>query len=131
MTVVDGPDEVRAALGSRFGPGEWLAVTDNHITGFAAATGTSDPTFLPVALSNLMMPELVKITGFAMGVNYGTGAIRFGTPVAAGQRLRARAAVASVDDIPGGLQTVMLITIEIDGEAEPACTIESMSRWLL
>jgi len=25
----------------------------------------------------------------------------------------------------------MLITIEIDGEAEPACTIESMSRWLL
>ncbi len=131
MTVLDGPDEVRAALGSRFGPGEWLDITDDHISGFAAATGTNEPTFLPVALSNLMVPSLVKVTGFSMGVNYGTGEIRFGTPIAAGHRLRATAEVMSVEEIPGGLQTVMLITIEIDGETEPACAIESMSRWLL
>lgn len=131
MTVLDGPHEVRAALGSQFGPGDWLDITGEHIEGFAAATGTSDPTFLPVAISNLLMPHLVQVAGFSMGVNYGTGEIRFGPPVRAGNRLRASAEVKSVDEIPGGLQTVMVITITIDGETDPACTIESISRWLL
>ena len=30
-TVLDGADAVRAALGSRFGPGGWLDVTDDHV----------------------------------------------------------------------------------------------------
>ena len=131
MTVLDGPDELRAALGSRFGPGDSLDVTVEHISGFAQATGSNDPTYLPIALSNLLMPHLVKVTGFSMGVNYGTGAVRFGTPLKAGDRLRASAEIKSVDEIPGGLQTVMLITMSIDDGDEPACTIESISRWLL
>jgi acyl dehydratase len=130
MTVLDGPDELRAALGTQFGPGEWLAITDNHIAGFADATGTDDPAYLPVSLSNLLVPSLVKVTGFAMGVNYGTGAIRFGPPVTAGHRLRATVEIMAVDEITGGLQTTMLITVEIAGEDEPACTIESLSRWI-
>jgi hypothetical protein len=130
MTVLDGPDELRAALGSQFGPGDWLAITDDHIAGFADATGTDDPAYLPVALSNLLVPSLVKVIGFAMGVNYGTGAIRFGPPVKAGHRLRATVAIQAVDEIAGGLQTTMRITVEIDGEDDPACTIESLSRWM-
>jgi hypothetical protein len=130
VTVLDGPDELRAALGTQFGPGEWLAITDNHIAGFADATGTDDPAYLPVSLSNLLVPSLVKVTGFAMGVNYGTGAIRFGPPVTAGHRLRATVEITAVDEITGGLQTTMLITVEIDREDAPACTIESLSRWM-
>ena len=131
MTMLHGPDELRAALGTRFGPGEWLAITDDHIEGFAEATGTNDPAFLPVSLSNLLVPSLVKVTGFAMGVNYGTGAIRFGPPVTAGHRLRAIVEIQAVAEVTGGLQTTMLINVEIDGEDEPACTIESLSRWML
>jgi hypothetical protein len=130
VTIIDGPDELRAALGSRFGPGEWLAITDDHITGFADATGTDDATYLPVALSNLLVPSLVRVTGFAMGVNYGSGAIRFGRPVHAGHRLRATVDIRAVDEINGGYQTTMLITVDIDGEDEPACTVESLSRWM-
>jgi acyl dehydratase len=131
VTVIDGPDELRAALGRRFGPGDWLELTDDHVAGFAEATGTDDPAFLPVALSNLLVPSLVKVAGFAMGVNYGTGAIRFGPPVTTGHRLRATVDIRAVDEIAGGLQTTMLISVAIDGEAEAACTIESLSRWML
>ena len=131
MTVLHGPDELQAALGTRFGPGEWLEITEDHITGFADATGTDDPAYLPVSLSNLLVPSLVEVAGFAMGVNYGTGAIRFGQRVEAGHRLRATVEIEAVDEITGGLQTTMLITVEIAGEDEPACTIESLSRWML
>ena len=131
MTIIDGPDELRSALGTRLGPGDWLEITDDHIAGFADATGTDDPAYLPVSLSNLLVPSLVKVTGFAMGVNYGTGAIRFGPPVKSGHRLRATVDIQAVDEINGGLQTTMLITVEIGGQDEPACTIESLSRWML
>jgi acyl dehydratase len=131
MTIIDGPNELRDAVGTRFGPGDWLEITDDHVTGFAAATGTDDPAYLPVSLSNLLVPSLVKVTGFAMGVNYGTGAIRFGPPVAAGHRLRATVDIRAVDEAKGGLQTTMFITVEIDGVDDPACTIESLSRWTL
>ena len=32
--------------------------------------------------------------------------------------------------VPGGLQTTMTITIEVEGASKPACVIESISRWL-
>ena len=130
MTVLHGAEDLRAAVGSTFGPGEWLEITAEHIAGFAAATGTDDPTFLPVSLSNLLVPDVVKVTGFTMGVNYGAGAIRFGPPVTAGHRLRATVGIASLDEIDGGLQSTMLVTVEVEGEHDPACTIESLSRWL-
>ena len=131
MTILDGPEALQAAVGTRFGPGGWLVITDDHVTGFSQATGTDDPAYLPVSLSNLLVPTLVKVTGFAMGVNYGSGAIRFGPPVRAGHRLRATVDIQLVEESRGGFQTTMLVAIEIDGEADPACTIESISRWLL
>ena len=131
MAELNGPQALRAALGSTFGPGDWLEITYAHVSGFAVATGTTDPSFLPVALSNLLVPRLVTVTGFSTGVNYGTGAIRFGRPLTAGNRIRATVDVEAVDEIDGHLQTTMLITIDIDGEPEPACTIESISRWIV
>jgi acyl dehydratase len=47
-----------------------------------------------------------------------------------GSRLRAGAELTAVDEIPGGLQTTMTITVEIEGAEKPACVIESLSRWL-
>ena len=43
---------------------------------------------------------------------------------AAGVELR------SVTPIDGGIQTVMVITIEVEGGTKPACVIESLSRYL-
>jgi len=35
----------------------------------------------------------------------------------------------AVTDVGAGVQTKVLITIEIEGEDKPACVIESLSRW--
>jgi hypothetical protein len=36
-----------------------------------------------------------------------------------------------VTDVNGGLQTLVRITIEIEGSDRPACVIDSLSRWLV
>jgi acyl dehydratase len=63
-------------------------------------------------------------------VNYGTGRVRFPAPVPVGSRIRAGAEVTAVEEIAGGLQTTITITIEVEGAEKPACVVESLSRWL-
>jgi len=65
-----------------------------------------------------------------MGVNYGTGRVRFVSPVPVGSRVRAGAELTGVTEVSGGLQTTMTITVEVEGSTKPACVIESISRWL-
>jgi hypothetical protein len=36
-----------------------------------------------------------------------------------------------VSEVPGGLQTTIVITIEVEGGSKPVCVIESLSRWLV
>jgi hypothetical protein len=35
-----------------------------------------------------------------------------------------------VTEVKGGIQTLVRITIEIEGGTRPACVIDSISRWL-
>jgi acyl dehydratase len=63
-------------------------------------------------------------------VNYGTDKVRFPSPVKVGSRIRGGAELTAVTEVNGGLQTTIVITIEIEGSAKPACVIESISRWL-
>ena len=67
-----------------------------------------------------------------MGVNYGVNRVRFPQPVVVGSRLRASATLTAADELPGGtgVQTVITITMEIEGQAKPACVVESVSRFL-
>ncbi len=65
-----------------------------------------------------------------MAVNYGTDKVRFVSPVLVGSRIRGGAELVEVTDVAGGIQTKVLITIEIEGGKRPACVIESLSRWL-
>ena len=148
-TVLDGPDEVRAALGRHLGYSDWLLIDQQRIDAFAEATGdhqwihvdperaTAGPFGAPIAhgyltlsLSNLFLPQILEVTGFAAGVNYGTNRVRFPAPVPVGSRVRGGAELTDVADVPGGLQTTMTITIEADGVSKPVCVIESISRWL-
>jgi acyl dehydratase len=123
-------DDLRAAAGTHLGFTDWLQVDQARIDLFAQATGDPAATYLALSLSNLFLPQLLAVPAAASGVNYGTGKVRFPTPVPAGSRLRGGAEIQAVEEIAGGLQTTILITIEVDGAEEPACTIESLSRWL-
>jgi acyl dehydratase len=141
VTTLDGPDGVRGALGRHLGYSDWLTITQAHIERFAEATsidGRADaggaaatvPRLFVLSLSNLFLPQIVEVRGFALGVNYGTGSIRFPAPAPTGHRVRGGAELLTVTPVRGGLETMIRITIEIEGNGEPAAVIDSLSRWL-
>jgi acyl dehydratase len=149
-TVFATLDELRGATGTHLGWTDWLEVDQERVNLFADATGdhqwihvdverakAESPFggpiahgFLTLALSNLFLPQLLEVRGASAGVNYGTGKVRFPAPVPVGSRVRGGAEVTAVEEITGGLQTTITITIEVEGSAKPACVIESLSRWL-
>lgn len=149
-TTLDGPDAVRAHIGRHLGHSEWLTIDQDRVNLFADATGDhqwihidverakSGPFGAPIAhgyltlsLSNLFLPQIVEVVGFSTGVNYGVDKVRFPSPVKVGDRVRAGAELTEVTDVANGLQTKIVITIEVEGSAKPACIIESLSRWLV
>ncbi len=149
-TVFATLDELRVATGRQLGWTDWVDITQERVNLFADATGdhqwihvdveraNADGPFggpiahgyLTLALSNLFLPQLLAVPGASAGINYGTGKVRFPSPVPVGSRVRGGAEIASVEEIPGGLQTTITITVQVEGQDKPACVIESLSRWL-
>ena len=150
-TVFVSPDELLGAVGRHLGHSEWVDVDQSRIDMFADATGDHqwihvDPEaaaagpfgatiahgYLTLALTNLLLPQIVRVDGISMGVNYGVNRVRFPQPVVVGSRLRASAVLTAADELPGGagVQTVITITVEVEGQAKPACVVESVSRFL-
>jgi acyl dehydratase len=143
-------DELREAAGRRLGSTEWMEISQERVNLFADATGdhqwihvdvdrahAESPFggpiahgFLTLSLSNLFLPQLIEVPGASAGVNYGTGRVRFPSPVPVGSRVRGSAEITGVEEVAGGVQTTIAITIEIEGQDKPACVIESLSRWL-
>jgi acyl dehydratase len=145
QTVFESLDGVRAAVGTTLGTSRWIEVTRDQVDSFARATGTAGttgaidaaaasdrivPGLLVLALTNLVLPEIVEVRNTSLGVNYGTGRVRFPAPLRVGGRVRGRAELVACDDVPGGVQTTIVITMEIEGGGPPTCTVESLSRWL-
>jgi acyl dehydratase len=141
---------VRAAVGTTLGTTDWFEITQERVNQFADATGdhqwihvdveraeNESPFggpiahgYLTLSLTNLVLPEVLEVRGVSMGLNYGTGKVRFPAPVPVGSRVRGTAELTACDDIPGGIQTTIVITMEIEGNAKPACVVESLSRWM-
>ena len=134
MTVVlAGLEGIQAAVGSHLGYSGWLELDQQRVELFAGATGDPDPLahgFLVLALSNHFLPQIVEVQGVSMGVNYGTGRVSFPASVKAGDRLRAGAELVSAEPVAGGVQTTMRITVEVAGQAQAACVVDALSRYL-
>ena len=150
QTILDGPEAVRAAVGTHLGFSDWLLMEQDRVNTFADATGDHqwihvDPEraaegpfgapiahgYLTMSLSNYFLPQIIETRGFSAGINYGVDKVRFPSPVKVGDRIRAGAELIEVTDVNGGLQTLVRITIEIEGSDRPACVIDSISRWLV
>ena len=150
-TVFAAPVDLLGAVGQHLGHSDWVTVDQGRIDMFAESTGDDqwihvDPQeaaagpfgatiahgYLTLALTNLLLPQIVRVEGISMGVNYGVNRVRFPQPVLVGSRLRASATLTSAEELPGGsgVQTVIAITVEIEGQAKPACAVESVSRFL-
>ena len=86
--------------------------------------------YLTLALTNQFLPEIVRVDGVSMGINYGTNKVRFPQPVVVGSRVRGSATLTAAEEIAGGVQAVITIVVEIEGTEKPACIVESVSRFL-
>jgi|TARA_B110000914_G_scaffold225925_1_gene248264 acyl dehydratase len=148
-TVFASPDELPDAVGTHLGYGDWITVDQDRIDLFAEATGDHqwihvDPEraaagpfgatiahgYLTLALTNQMLPGLVRVDGISMGINYGTDKVRFPSPVVVGSRVRGGAELVQVDEVAGGYQAVIRIIVEVEGSDRPACVVDSVSRFL-
>ena len=56
--------------------------------------------------------------------------MRFPAPLPSGSRIRATFTVQSVEDVPGGEQSVILATVEREGGDKPVCVAELVSRMI-
>jgi acyl dehydratase len=84
--------------------------------------------YLTLSLLPMLVPQIVEITGFRMGVNYGTEKVRFPSPVPVGSRVRAGAALEAATPFDGGIQMVITVTVEIENGSKPAMVATSLSR---
>lgn len=138
ITVLDGLDAVRSSVGRHLGRSGWVDVGRRRRDRFAEAVGRSELSepYLLLSLSNLLLPQILEVRGVSMGVNYGTGQVRFPAPVPDEAQVRAGADLLEAADVRGGLQTMIRITLEAtdgapQGIPHVVCVIDSLSRWLL
>jgi acyl dehydratase len=141
-------------VGSTFGPTRWRRVTQDDIDAFARISGDAQwihtdveraraesPFGTTIAHGNLTLSlidgfrdELVGAApeGARLGVNLGYDRVRFPAPVRAGAEVRATMEITSVEDRGDGwVQVVQRFTLEVRGEARPACVADSVVRVLL
>jgi acyl dehydratase len=147
-TVFETPEELKGAVGRHLGYSDWLEITQERIDQFAEATGDHqwihvDPEraktgpfgaciahgYLTQSLANYFLPQIVEVRGISMGVNYGANRIRFPAPVPVGSKLRGGAELIEATDVKGCVQSVMRVTIDIEGSERPACVIDTISRY--
>ena len=144
----NGAEDLKAAVGTHLGYSDWLEIDQRRIDTFADATGDHqwihvDPQrakdgpfgatiahgYLTLSITNLFLPELLRVPTANMGVNYGANKVRFPAPVLVGSRIRMGCEIIEVTDVPGGVQVVTRNTVEIDGGDKPACVVEAVSRF--
>ncbi|WP_324275464.1 MaoC family dehydratase [Blastococcus brunescens] len=148
QTTVEGIEGVQGLVGQHLGHSDWVEITQERVNLFAEATGdhqwihvdvdraTKESPFggpiahgyLTLSLLPMLVPQIVEITGFRMGVNYGTEKVRFPAPVPVGSRVRASAVMDEAKPIDGGVQMLVTVTIEIEGGSKPAMVATSVTR---
>lgn len=146
--IFDKPADLIGKEGTRFGPTEWLAIEQDRVDGFADVTGdhqwihvdverakagpfggTIAHGYLTMSLVNYFLPQLVEVRGFAHAVNVGADRLRFLAPVKTGSRIRATGEIVSVEEVKGAIQSVVRVTVEIEGSDKPACVLDTISRY--
>ena len=134
-TVFESPDELITGAGRALGATGWAAVEAADVKAFVSATGAPQtdgtvPPLFVLSLTNRFLPDLLEVRGATSGVNYGTGTVRFPAPVRPGERIRVSARLLGAVEVSGGVQSTVEITVEVEGSDEPACVVESLSRWM-
>ena len=146
--VFDRPADLIGSEGTALGPTEWMTIEQDRVDGFAKVTedhqwihvdverakdgpfgGTIAHGYLTMSLVNYFLPQLIEVRGFAHAVNVGVDKLRFLNPVRVGSRIRGTGEIVSVEEVKGAVQSVVRVTVEIEGAEKPACVVDTISRY--
>jgi acyl dehydratase len=132
-------------IGQEVGVSEWVEVSQDRVNTFADATGDHQwihvdveratreiggpiaHGYLTLSLIPFLSAGLLPVKGVSRGINYGSDKVRFVTMVRVGKRVRLRQTLIAVEEKAGGVQIKNQCTIEIEGEARPACVAETIT----
>jgi len=146
-TVIPSIGALKQFVGKPLGTSDWVTVTQEQINAFAEATGdhqwihvdverarTQSPFkttiahgYLTISLAPALLPQIVRVEGIRMGVNYGLDKMRLPAPVPAGARVRLTASIKDVREMPGGAARATFgLTFEVEGGTKPACSADAI-----
>jgi len=142
------PADLIGAEGTQLGPTDWLLIDQDRVNGFAEVTGdhqwihvdverakagpfggTIAHGYLTMSLVNFFLPQLIEVQGFAHAVNVGADRLRFLAPVKVGSRIRGVGEIVGVEEVKGAIQSIVRVTVEIEGADKPACVVDTISRY--
>jgi acyl dehydratase len=139
--------EMKSALGEELGPSDWVKIEQERIDAFADVTGdhqwihidvdraarempdgrTIAHGFLTLSLIPHMRHQIWLLESVARGINYGLEKARFPAPVMAGDRVRMRQTLISLEPFGDGHKLVFRCTVDIEGRDKPACVADTVS----
>jgi len=142
-------EDAQALEGQEVGHSDWVLVDQARIDRFADATDDHqwihvDPEraraelpigttiahgYLLISLMPALIEHFVRFEGLQRAINYGLNKVRFKNMVPAGSRVRLRAVLKSARRRAGALQVILENTLEIEGEAKPACVAETIAMY--
>jgi len=152
MSQSETLSRLRSLVGTEIHVSPWTDVSPGRVQAFAAATGDRqwihvDPEraarespwkatiahgYLTLSLypmlRGLVAADHEAYPGVRQVINYGLDKLRFPSAVRTGSRVRARCTLLKVEPVTGGLQVSEQYTVDIDGEAKPACVAEAIMR---
>ena len=141
--------DIKSLVGKELGASEWHTVTQKDINTFAGVTHdhqwihidaerakkespyktTIAHGYYTLSLVPHLMSQVWRVSGVKMGVNYGLNKLRFPSPVPVGSKVRAKGKLLGVEDVKGGVQVAVEVTIEVQGGEKPVAVIETLSRY--
>lgn len=146
--VYQSPHDLIGQEGTALGATEWLTIDQDRVNGFAEVTGdhqwihvdverakdgpfggTIAHGYLTMSLVNYFLPDLIEVRGFTHAVNVGADRLRFLSPVKVGSRIRGVGEIVGVEEVKGAIQSVVRVTVEIEGSEKPACVVDTISRY--
>jgi acyl dehydratase len=140
---------LRTRVGQEVAVSDWIPVSQTQIDQFADATGdhqwihvdsvrasTQSPYkttiahgFLTLSLISTLLRSAVELNGLRMAINYGVNRVRFPSPVPTGSRVRGRFTLASLDEVPDGVQATWQATVERQDSPKPCVVADWIVRY--
>jgi acyl dehydratase len=134
--------------GSDLGCTDWLEVDQARIDLFAEATGdfqwihveperarhspfgsTIAHGYLTLSMILPLFEQLLQVEAVTRKLNYGLNSVRFPAPVPVGAKVRLNARLAEVTEIVGGVQVLVIATVELQENPKPACVAQLVLRF--